>query len=79
MIEFEFTALFKISLKQTYPNQERIQKMLVGGCSFDLVRMLTNYKNVWIRERTFKLFKINCFHARNVIRIFLGEGHFCAF
>ena len=39
MIEFkfEFTALFKISLKQTYPNQERIRKILVGGCSFDLV------------------------------------------
>ena len=37
MIEFEFTALFKISFKQTYPNQERIQKILVGGCSFDLV------------------------------------------
>ena len=28
--KFEFTALFKISLKQTYPNQERIQKILVG-------------------------------------------------
>ena len=38
MIEFkfEFTALFKISHKQTYPNQERISKILVGGCSFDL-------------------------------------------
>ena len=38
MIEFEFTALFKISLEQTYryPNQERIQKILVGGCSFDM-------------------------------------------
>ena len=48
MIEFkfEFTALFKISLKQTYPNQERIQKILVGGCSFDLVGMLINYKDV---------------------------------
>ena len=28
--KFEFTALFKIPFKQTYPNQERIQKILVG-------------------------------------------------
>ena len=63
MIEFkfEFTALFKISLKQTYPNQEWIQKIVVGECSFDLVCMLVNYKDVWIRERAFKLFTINVF------------------
>ena len=28
--KFEFTALFKTSLKQTYLNQEQIQKILVG-------------------------------------------------
>ena len=61
MIKFEFTALFKISLKQTYPNQERIQKILVEGGTFDLVWMLANYKNIWIRERAFKQFKINVF------------------
>ena len=61
MIEFEFTALFKISLLQTYPNQERIQKTLVGGCSFDLVWMVAICKDFWIQERAFKLFKTNVF------------------
>ena len=37
--------------------------------------MLANYKDVWIGEKAFKLFKINVFTARNVTRIFLGEGH----
>ena len=54
----------KYPLNKQYLNLEQIQKILVGGSSFDLVEMLANYKDVWIRERAFKLFTINVFMPR---------------